>query len=252
MLNKNRNLYSLIASMSILFFSADALASNSNSKSTKKQLLTALSVPSQIAVERTVDGTNFIGDMADAAAALKSYSFDYETMVFKGSKVIDQQGNFYFKAPPRMFRVEMTGSYKRGAVAVMGKDGKVRGHLGGALSGFTINIDPSSDMLVGANGYPLMDSDFASMAGVIKKFLAQGCKSKVTEHPVSVEGQTKKVYVLELTRPGATELYKRAYVDPQSLLPVEWFDYKDGRLFAHTVWTDLKFDVALKDDVFKI
>lgn len=214
-----------------------------------KILISALTPPSQLSVERTVDGTSFIQDMSDAAGQLNGYSFKYATTVFKGSKTINQQGLFYFKAP-RQIRVEMTGDYKRGAICVIQKDGKIRGHLGGALSAFTINISASSDLLQGANGYPLTDSDFSSMAAVMKKFIAQGSKCRVSEHPVAVEGQTKKVYVVEFYR--GTELFKRAYIDPQSLLPVEWFDYQNGRLFADTVWNSFKQDPNLNDDLFKL
>jgi outer membrane lipoprotein-sorting protein len=216
------------------------------------KLLAAFSAPGQMMVERTIDANDFVKDMTEAAAALKAYSFDYETQVFKGKKVIDQQGSFYFKQPPRMLRVEMTGDYKHGSVAVLGRDGKIRGHLGGALGAFTITIAPDSDMLLGANGYPLVDSDFAGMCKVIQGFIAQGCKARVSDHPVSVEGQSRKVYVLEITRPNSSELYKRAYIDPQSMLPLEWFDYQNNQLFARTVWKDLKIDPGIKDDVFKI
>jgi outer membrane lipoprotein-sorting protein len=243
-----RNLYPLLIACALTAL----LPGTSLSASNQKRLSMAFSAPNQMVTERSVDASDFIQDMANAAAQLKGYSFNYETQVFKGSKVIDQQGTFWFKTPPRMLRVEMTGQYKHGAVAVMGRDGKVRGHLGGALGAFTINIAPDSDMLLGANGYPLLDSDFAAMSGVIKNFLSQGCKAKVSDHPVSVEGQTKKVYVLEITKPNSSELYKRTYIDPQTLLPLEWFDYQDGKLFAHTVWRDLKFDPSIKDDLFKI
>jgi outer membrane lipoprotein-sorting protein len=228
-------------------------ALSAQTKPQTKQLISAISpTSSPMSVERTTDGTNFIQDMADAASQLKSYTFDYETTVFKGNKTIDQRGTFYFKQP-RQLRVEMTGNYKHGAVAVLGKDGKVRGHLGGALSAFTMTLAPDSDMLQGANGYPLVDSDFLGMAQVIKKFLQSGCKTQVSEHPVAVEGQTKKVYVLEIFRPSSTDLYKRSYIDPQSLLPIEWFDYQNGgKLFARTVWKNLKFDDSIADSVFKI
>lgn len=217
-----------------------------------KPMISAIAPAAGMTVERTVDGADFVQDMYDACTALKSYTFDYETTVFKGSKTIDQKGKFYFKQP-RLLRVQMTGSFKHGAVAVLAADGKVRGHLGGALSAFTVTLSPSSDMLQGANGYPLVDSDFMGMVSVVKKFLQQGCKSKVTEHPVVAEGQPKKVYIIEIFKgPAFTELYKRAYIDPQSLLPVEWFDYQDGKLFARTVWKNLKFDSSISDDLFKI
>lgn len=248
-LNSEWNFNSLLIALALLTLLSgpDALSAPRS-----KKVSMAFSPPTQMVTERSMDAADFIQDMANAAQQLKAYSFDYETQVFKGNKVIDQQGTFWFKQPPRMLRVEMTGQYKHGSVAVLGRDGKIRGHLGGALGAFTITLSPDSDMLLGANGYPLIDSDFAGMANVIKGFLSQGCKAKVSDHPVSVEGQTKKVYVLEIMKPNGTELYKRAYIDPQSMLPLEWFDYQGGKLFAHTVWKDLKFDPAMKDDVFKI
>jgi outer membrane lipoprotein-sorting protein len=248
MLNHKRNLAALTLALSVLVF----LPGSHAQSSADKRLLAAMSAPSQVIVERTVDASDFVQDMADAAGKLRAYTFDYETLVFKGNKTIDQRGTFYFKQPPRMLRVEMTGSYKKGSVAVLGRDGKVRGHLGGALSPFTMTLDPNSDMLQGANGYPLVDSDFAGMSGVIKTFLQQGCKAKVSDHPVSVEGQTKKVYVLEIMKPNGTELYKRAYIDPQTMLPLEWFDYQDGHLFAHTIWRNLNMSANITDDTFKI
>ncbi|HEY9789500.1 MAG TPA: hypothetical protein V6D22_03810 [Candidatus Obscuribacterales bacterium] len=215
----------------------------------KDKLLSAFALPSQVLVERTVDGSSFLQDMNDAVKAMKAYSFTYETTVYKGNKTIVQAGQFYFKQP-RLLRVEMTGPYKKGAVAVMNKDGKVRGHLGGMLSGVTLTLSPDSDQLLGANGYPMTDSDFAGMLNVMKRFQQQGCKVKVSDSPVAVEGQTGKVYVLEFFQ--ADQLYKRAYIDPKTLLPVEWFDYQKGQLFARTVWNNVKLDQNIADAMFQI
>jgi outer membrane lipoprotein-sorting protein len=201
--------------------------------------------------QRMVDGNDFLRDMTEATDSLKDYSFDYDTTVYKGNKTIDQKGQFWYKQQPKQLKCVMTGSFKKGAVAVLTKEGKVRGHLGGTLGAFVMTLSPDSDMLQGANGYPLLDSDFSSMCRVMQGFLKQGCNSKVSEHPAAVEGQQSKVYILEFYR-GGSELYKRTYVDPQSLLPLEWFDYKDGRLFARTVWKNFKNDLHLSDDTFKI
>ena len=96
----------------------------------------------------------------------------------------------------------------------------------------------------------MTQSDFAGMASVMKDFVQQGCKVKVTDNPVAVEGQTAKVYVLEFYKAG--QLYKRAYIDPKSLLPVEWFDYQDGKLFAGTVWNNVKQDLNIADAMFQL
>jgi outer membrane lipoprotein-sorting protein len=85
------------------------------------------------------------------------------------------------------------------------------------------------------------------------KFSKEGKKTLVTESPVTVNGQPKPVYILEMyTSASKDELMKRAYVDPQTLLPVEWFDYKDGKLFAHTTWKNVESNVELADALFEI
>ncbi len=218
--------------------------------STVQPLVSSFSSLSQISgIGKTVDGTEIINDMTNAASDLKAYSFTYEMSVFKGKKTIFEKGNFYFMKP-RLLRVEEVGDYKKGAVAVIGKDGKVRGHLGGALSAFTVTLSENSDQLLSANGFPMVDSDWASMCRVVQGFLKQGMKSRVTDRPIAVDGHPEKVYILEIYK-GDT-LYKRAYVNSQSLLPVEWFDYQDGRLFARTVWKNLKISASLSDDLFKL
>lgn len=215
-----------------------------------KPLISSFSSLSQFSgVGKTIDGTELINDWASAANDLKAYTFTYEMTVFKGKKTIFEKGNFYFEKP-RLLRVEEVGDYKKGAVAVIGKDGKIRGHLGGALSPFTVTLSENSDQLLSANGYPMVDSDYASMSKVTQSFLKQGMKSRVTDRPVQVDGHPEKVYILEVYN-GAT-LFKRAYINAQSLLPVEWFDYQDGRLFARTVWKNLRVSANLSDDLFKL
>ena len=54
------------------------------------------------------------------------------------------------------------------------------------------------------------------------------------------------------TNSAKVELLKRAYINPRTLLPVEWFDYKDGKLFAHTTWKDFQTNVKLSDTSFTL
>lgn len=215
-----------------------------------KPLVSSFSSLSQLSgVGKTVDGVEIVQDMTAAARDLKAYTFTYEMTVYKGKKTIFEKGNFFFEKP-RLLRVEEVGDYKKGAVAVIGKDGKIRGHLGGALSPFTLTLSENSDQLLSANGYPMVDSDYASMCKVIQGFLSQGMKSRVSDRPVNVDGRPEKVYVLEIYK--GDNLFKRSYVNAQSLLPVEWFDYVNGQLFARTVWKNFKITPDLSDDLFKL
>ncbi|MBX9686437.1 MAG: hypothetical protein K2X27_07015 [Candidatus Obscuribacterales bacterium] len=202
--------------------------------------------------EMTRDAADFLNEMANAADSLKSYTFQSHMTVFKDNKSIEENSKFYFRKP-RQLRAEEMGPFKKGSVAVLLKNGKVKGHLGGLMSKFVGTVDANSDWVTSANGYPLVDSDFYGMSQVMINFVKAGKKSLVTESPVSVTGQPKPVYVLELYSNSAkTELMKRAYIDPQTLLPVEWFDYKDGKLFAHTNWKDVKTNVELADSLFDL
>jgi outer membrane lipoprotein-sorting protein len=200
----------------------------------------------------TKDGADFLKEMASAASSLKTYSFLSHMTVFKDGKEINENSRFYFKQP-RQIRAEELGPYKKGSLAVLLKNGKVKGHLGGLLSKITGTVDSDSDWVRSANGYPLVDSDFFGMSQVMLNFVKEGKKSLVTEAPVTVPGQPQQVYVLELYSNAArTELMKRAYIDPQTLLPVEWFDYKNGKLFAHTNWKDVQINNDVSDSLFDI
>jgi outer membrane lipoprotein-sorting protein len=239
-------LATLFLALTVILTGAEA----SSADAQVKPLISSFTSLSQFSgVGKTVDGTELISDWASAANDLKAYTYTYEMTVFKGKKSIFEKGNFYFEKP-RLLRVEEVGEYKKGAVAVIGKDGKIRGHLGGALSPFTVTLSESSDQLLSANGYPMVDSDYASMSKVTQSFLKQGMKSRVTDRPVQADGHPEKVYILEIYN-GST-LFKRAYINAQTLLPVEWFDYQDGRLFARTVWKNLRVSANLSDDLFKL
>ncbi len=202
--------------------------------------------------EMTRDGADFLKEMATAADGLKSYSFQSHMSVFKGGKTIEENSKFYFKRP-RMLRAEELGPFKKGSVAVLLKNGKVKGHLGGLMSKFVGTVAADSDWVTSANGYPLVDSDFYGMSQVMINLVKAGKKSLTTETPVDVDGYSKKLYVLELYSSASKEqLMKRAYIDPQTLLPVEWFDYKDGKLFAHTLWKDVQLNVDISDSLFDL
>lgn len=226
------------------------LAADKPSSDSRTSTLASLAIdPGRNAV---IDGAEFFQSMADAAAKVQAYSVRSEMTLLKDGKSIEENGKFFFKKP-HLIRAEELGPYKKGALAILGKDGKIHGHLGGLLSKINGTVDAKSSWATSANGYPLADSDFYSMSQVMLRYLKSGKKGLVTEHPVKVTGQPKDVYIIELYSDSSQkELMKRAYVDPQNLLPVEWFDYKDGKLFAHTNWRALDTTTALNDSLFDL
>ncbi len=201
-----------------------------------------------------VNAAPFIERMLKAADSYKDYVFEYEMTNYKGKKLIEK-GKFYFKKP-RMMRLEEVGSFRKGSIAVMGSGGKIKAKPGGALSFMTVDLAPSSDYLRSANGYPMVDSDLSSLAQALKTFIEKdSCVARVTENTVqSSSNAPSQVYMLEVYH-GSNfegEIFKRVAIDPKSMLPVEWWDYIDGKLSSHSIWNNFKGNVGLADDVFTI
>jgi len=201
-----------------------------------------------------VNAAPFIERMLKAADSYKDYVFEYEMTNYKGKKLIEK-GKFYFKKP-RMMRLEEVGSFRKGSIAVMGSGGKIKAKPGGAFSFMTVDLAPSSDYLRSANGYPMVDSDLSSLAQALKTFIEKdSCVARVTENTVqSSSNAPSQVYMLEVYH-GANfegEIFKRVAIDPKSMLPVEWWDYIDGKLSSHSIWNNFKGNVGLADDVFTI
>ncbi len=202
-------------------------------------------------VEPMKDGKTFIESMTKSAEELNDYTLLFETKIFKKGSTLVDKGKLSFKKP-KLMRIEEIGEFNKGSVAVIGKDGKARAHGGGMTSFVTLTLSPDDKMLNAANGDKMEDSDFLSLAKLLEKRLKQGYASRVSEKPMTVKGVAEPTYVLELYREKEPEeIAKRVFVHPKSYLPVRWddYDYKNPCL---SKWTDIKTNVGLSDELFKL
>jgi outer membrane lipoprotein-sorting protein len=199
------------------------------------------------------EGTTFINQLIASASALNNYVTDYKMVVYKKKSPETESGKLYFRRP-RLMRGEILTGAKRGSIAILCKDGKVRGRTGGILSWFTGTLSPDSSMLRCINGFPFVETDFASLANYLKyKMLDKGDKSAVTNQAVKTANTPQPAFVLDMYRgaPGQEVVVKRVYVDPKSNLPVYWEDYTDGKLYAQSFWTNLKVNQDFPDNFFR-
>lgn len=197
--------------------------------------------------ESMKDGAGLIDSWLKASESYPCYEFDYEMTVFKPSKKVVETGHLAFKKP-RLLKIVETGGPQKGAVAILGKSGKVHAHGGGALKFFTVDLSPDSSYLKSANGWPMVKTDFISLAEAVKGYIAAGDVAKQSE-PMTVPNRSEKLVLWELYKGSSTTLFKRAYFDPSTNLPVEWWDYVDGKLWAHSIWTNFKSN-ELADSIF--
>jgi outer membrane lipoprotein-sorting protein len=202
-------------------------------------------------VDRPVDGESFITKMIEEAERLQDYSLVFETKTFKKSSTVVERGNLYFKKP-KLMRLEETGEFNKGAVAVIGKDGKARAHSGGLTQFVTVTVSPDNKMLDAANGDRMEDSDFLSLARQLKERLKQGQVSRVNKEPDTIGGISESTFVLEVFHPNNPKLVlKRIYVDPKTKLPIRWDDY-DYKYPCLSTWKNVKTNTGLSDDLFKL
>jgi len=199
------------------------------------------------------DGIEFINTMQRSATAVNEYSLSYKMTVYKAHKTVEETGLYYFKKP-RLMRSEVLSGPRKGALAVLGEDGKIRGHFGGLLKMFSGTIGPDSPWAKLLNGYPMVESDYLSLTHYLKSMLKSGYTSQVSNEPVSAKHVARKVYVLELHRKAGSgsEIAKRVFVDPANNLPVAWEDFTNGKLSALTTWSQVKFNIALDDSKFRL
>lgn len=210
--------------------------------------------PSVVMTNDYMDGAEFIEKMCAAALTMDNYSSSYAMLVYKANPPIKQSGVFYFKKP-HLMRVEVQKGSKAGSLAILASDGKVHGHLGGALKYFTAAVAPDSDLVRAANGFPMVGTDFDSLAAYLKNMIRQGDHSRVTQKPIKTNKTSSATYVIDMfaiNAKNALVLKKRIYADPQTLLPVYWEDYIDGKLWSESSWSDLKTNIALQNTFFKL
>lgn len=194
------------------------------------------------------DGLPFIDKCYKTAEGFTDYSFDYAQTVYKNDGVVTEKGTVLVKKP--LLKVIVKSGPKAGSVAILLPDGQVKAHGGGAFKFITVTLPASNDHLRSANGWPMVESDFGSIWKAMQEYgRKDNCPSKVTDDPVTEPSQKEKVLVLEMTKPNG-EMYKRALVDPKTFTPVEWWDYQNGKVYAHSLWTNFKSNQGLSDKVF--
>jgi outer membrane lipoprotein-sorting protein len=216
-----------------------------------KQELSMLS-SSGLSSDNFQDGKDVIAKMYTAAESLNNYSFDYEMLVYKEKPPIKETGTLCFRKP-RLLKVEVHSGPKKGSLAILAADGKVHGHMGGALKFFSASVSPDSQLVRASNGYPMVDTDFLSIVAYLKNMLKQGDFSRATSQPIQTDKVTSPTYVVDMysVKSGQELLLKRIYADAKTLLPRYWEDYVDGKLWSQSFWQNFKANVDFPGSTFK-
>jgi outer membrane lipoprotein-sorting protein len=220
----------------------------------KKSQAAAMSAQKDLQYGAVDDGKSFVAGLTSTAKGLNDYSFQSEIITYRSdSNVVKESGHFFYKKP-NLVRLEVLGGPKKGALLIMGSDGKIRGHLGGVLKMINGSVGRDSKFLISSNGFNMVECDFGSLLSDLERQIGGGLKATVTSSPVAVVGKPQKMHVVEIRQGTAPDspISQRIYVDPKTNLPQEWQIFKGGSLFCTTVWSDIRINQGLALEAFTL
>lgn len=201
--------------------------------------------PESLLLKTGKDGTALVKAMLARSKQMKAYSFNSVLYTYKDGKEIVETGKLYFKKP-NLLRFEVLKAGKRsGSVVVRQPDGKVRGKMGGALSGIKVSLSPDSKMLKSANNYSILESDLGSLLADAAEQLGPNKTCLVGRVP-GVSSQ-----IIEIVGSDGS-VTARISVDSTHNLPDEWLIYKGNSLFSKVQFANLKELASLPDELFSL
>lgn len=191
------------------------------------------------------DGRSVLQSMQEKVRNMKGYSFDSDLTTYRGGKRIKEVGRLYFKSPNLVrFEVIKAGS-RSGAVVVKQSDGKIRGHMGGALSGIKVSLTPDSKILKSANGFSILESDLLSLLSDAKRKADSRLKC------LASTGSGQNLQIVELLE-GDGDVTDRIGVSPNQKLPEVWNLFSDSKLLSVLKFENLQARNDLPDSLFSM
>lgn len=197
------------------------------------------------------DGAELINEMADSAAKWNDYSCLAELHSFKTGKDVPSTCKFFYKKKDQT-RIEVTGGgFRDGSVLVRKADSSVRARGGGLLGAMTMNLDPESRMLIMANGLNVTKSDIPHLLTDWKTLLRNSYTSKIVPGSLDAAPPGTKVITVDIFDPSQA-LSRRLYINADQKTPIRADFFKDGKPLTECWFKNLKTNVGISDDMFKL
>ncbi|MGH9554152.1 MAG: LolA family protein [Terriglobales bacterium] len=191
------------------------------------------------------NGEPLLQSMIERVHQIPGYVFQSNLTTYESSgKRVIETGKLYFKAPDLLrFEVEKAGR-RSGSVVVRDQDGKVRGEMGGLLSAIHLTLSPDSSMLKSANGFSVLESDFASLLSYAKEHARGNVKCLVGESP-------DRTTIVELCQDDGS-VAERIEIDAVEKLPKRWALFNNNKLFSEADFVGLEIKKDLPDTLFSL
>jgi len=184
--------------------------------------------------------------------AIDNYKCIMKIEAYNG-KTQYQNQKFIFKKPGMIY-CEQLGPYKEGVVVTVDRDGKIVGCSEGILERvwewikgekWKKSFKKENNELKGITGETIFQVDWGYIISEMKRL-----KEEVDSY--SIESQTidgRDIYVFGLTWGQKGFLF---HIDKELMVIVKLERFFNGKMINSVAWEDMKINIELEDDFFKV
>ena len=187
----------------------------------------------------------------NAFEALHDYQTTLVSHMIKGKKKEDRVYLYKFMKPHWIYMKVIKGKDKGAEIVYNPITKKIRAHKGGLLSKIKLTLDPTDKKVLSLRGHRVDRTDFGS---IISQWLKVKDKVKVVGIGGRVDGIECTVLEADNLNPAEWHGADRAklYIRTDNNLPYVREEYEGDKLVHRAIYKDLKINVGLTEDDFKM
>lgn len=208
-----------------------------------------LAFPLLCSAEKLPTAKDIISNLDRSISKVNDYVCFADAHYRKGFLREDKVYKIFFKRP-YLVRIEVTGGDNVGAVAVLTRDLKVKGHSGGWLSWLVLSPAIDSPIVTTIRGNTIDQSNFVYMVAQMK--------AAMTLEAITVGGPTVvedlKTYALsaDYASPKDDLTKEMVFIDPSHWLIKKILGYAGSTEVVNVTYSDIRVNQGLDDRLFDL
>ncbi len=183
--------------------------------------------------------------------ALQDYQCTLVSHMIKGKKTEDRVYLYKFMKPHWIYMKVIKGKDKGAEIIYNPETGKIRAHKGGLLSKIKLTLKPTDKKVLSIRGHRVDKTDFGS---ILSAWLKVKDRAKVVGLGGKVDNIPCTVLEVDGLNPAEWNGANRAkiYIRMDNYLPYVREEYEGDTLVHRAVYKNLKINVGLTKDDFKM